>query len=126
MLMQPMKCPAADAGVHDLPAMRALVGDDEDLLNEIVALFLREYPRLMSAIRDAAAARDVRALQFSAHAMKGSIGNMAAPRAYKAAMDLEAVARTGQLAAARDAVAALDCELSLLHDALAAVRSSPQ
>lgn len=116
-----MTRPAADVGVHDLPALLALVGDDEELMVEIIELFLREYPRLMGGIRDAVTAGDVRALQFSAHAMKGSVGNMAAPRAYKAAMDLETYARADQLRPARDAAKSLEHELSLLHDALASL-----
>ena len=117
--------PAADAGVHDLPALLALVGNDEELMREIIALFLREYKRLMTDIRDAAAAGDVRALQFSAHAMKGCVGNMAAPRAYKAAMDLEVLARDDQLPAARIAATLLEDELLLLHDALASLIPGP-
>ena len=117
--MTPSQAAAANAGIHDLPALLALVGDDEELMREIIVLFLAEYQRLMGDIRDAGAAGDVRALQFSAHAMKGCVGNMAAPRAYKAAMDLEVVARGDDLPAARTAAKLLDDELTLLRDVLA-------
>jgi protein-histidine pros-kinase len=107
-----------DLAVFDAAALLALVGDDEELMQEIIGLYLREYPRILTDIRAAAASGDVRALEFSAHALKGSVGNMAAKRAREAAMELETLARADQLPAARDSLATLERELSRLHDAL--------
>ena len=115
----------AEEAVHDRPALLTLVGDDEELLNEIVALFLREYPRLLGGIHAALASGDVQALQFSAHALKGSVGNMAAPRTLRAAMDLEAIARADRLPAAGEALATLERELSHLHIALTGPVADP-
>ena len=92
---------------------------------EVVALFLREYPRLLGGIRTALASGDVRALQFSAHALKGSVGNMAAPRTFRAAIDLEATARADRLPAAAEALATLERELSHLHVALGSPPPGP-
>jgi signal transduction histidine kinase/CheY-like chemotaxis protein/NO-binding membrane sensor protein with MHYT domain len=109
---------ADDTRVLDTTALLALVGGDEELMHEIVDLFLVEYPRLLGDIRRTAATGDARALQFSAHALKGSVGNMAAGRTLEAAMALETAARAGQLPAARGAIATLERELAHLHDAL--------
>ncbi|MBA3557671.1 MAG: response regulator [Gemmatimonadaceae bacterium] len=110
-----------DLSVLDETALLALVGGDEQLMQEIVTLFLDEYPRILRSIQASSARGDVSALQFSAHALKGSVGNMAAARAYEAAIKLDAVACTGQLPAAREAVAALESELARLEDALTGI-----
>ena len=104
--------------VFDASALLDLVGGDEDLKREIIALYLAEYPRLLAGIRAAATSGDARALQFSAHALKGSVGNMAATRAYAAAEELETLARAEQIPEARTAVATLERELALLENAL--------
>jgi len=107
-----------DLSVLDEAALLALVGGDEELMREIIALYLVEYPRLLRDIRAAAASGDVRALELSAHALKGSVGNMAASRASEAARELETLARADQLPAARDSLATLEHELARLQDAL--------
>jgi HPt (histidine-containing phosphotransfer) domain-containing protein len=103
-----------DPEVHDLPALLILVGGDRPLMHEIIALFLQEAPRLMGNVRDAATRGDLGALQFSAHALKGSVGNMAAARTSHAAAELETHARAGQLPEARAALATLERALAEL------------
>jgi len=117
--------PGEDLQVLDEAALLALVGGDEPLMHEIIDLYLQEYPRLLGDIRAAAASGDVRALQFSAHALKGSVGNMAAARAHKAAMEVEALARADQLEGARGALPALERELLQLHDGLSGLALRP-
>jgi two-component system, sensor histidine kinase and response regulator len=104
--------------VLDEAALLALVGGDETLMHEIIDLYLRESPRLLREIRAASAAGDTGALQFSAHALKGSVGNMAAARAYAAAMALETAARAGDLDASRTILATVEHEFSLVQDIL--------
>jgi two-component system sensor histidine kinase/response regulator len=107
-----------DFAVIDEPALLELVGGDEQLKEEIIDIYLEDYPRLLGEIRAAAASGDLEALQFSAHALKGSVGNMAATGAHKAASDLEALAFGKQLPAARLTLVSLERELSLLRDVL--------
>ena len=107
-----------DLSVLDEAALLALVGGDEELMREIIALYLVEYPRLLRDIRAAAASGDARALELSAHALKGSVGNMAASRASEAARELETLARADQLPAARGVLITLERELARLQNAL--------
>ncbi len=104
--------------VFDASALLELVGGDEELKREIIALYLAEYPRLLAGIRAAATSGDARALQFGAHALKGSVGNMAAPRAYAAAQELETLARADRIPDARAALLILEQEFARLADAL--------
>ena len=114
-----------DLSVFDAAALLALVGDDKELMQEIVELYLKEYPRILGDIRAAAASGEVRALEFSAHALKGSVSNMAAKRAYAAAIELETHAHADQLPAARDSLTTLERELSRLERALTGLAPEP-
>jgi two-component system, sensor histidine kinase and response regulator len=107
-----------DLSVFDEAALLTLVGGDDELMQEIIDLYLAEYPRLMRDIHAAVAGEDARALNFAAHALKGSVGNMAASRSYNAALELETLARAGNLREARASMATLARELARLQDAL--------
>ena len=100
--------------VFDEGALLDLVGRDESLMREIITLFLDEAPRLLAQIRSALTDGNLFALQFAAHALKGSVANMAAVRAFGAALELETVARAGRLDDALNATAALESEIERL------------
>ena len=94
------------------------LGGDEELLREVARLFLDEYPALMVGIREAVAARDADALQRAAHSLKGSVSNFGADAAYNAALVLEMMGRTRDLAQAERGLAELDEALRYIHPAL--------
>lgn len=88
------------------------VGGDEDLLREMAQLFLEEYPAQISAIRNAVSQRDAKAIERTAHSLKGSVGNFAASTAYQSALALEIVGRTGKLEEAEQTLKALETALA--------------
>ena len=94
------------------------LGGDEELLREVARLFLDEYPALMVEIREAVAARDADALQRAAHSLKGSVSNFGADAAYNAALVLEMMGRSRDLAQAERGLAELDEALQYIHPAL--------
>ncbi len=66
------------ADTFDRAALMESVGDDPVLLREIIGIFLEaDEPRLIAALSDAAAKRDGRALESSAHALKGLLSEFA-------------------------------------------------
>lgn len=73
------------------------VGGDSELLQEMAQIFLEECPSQMLAVRSAVAARDPKAVERSAHSLKGSVGNFGATMAQQAALALEMLGRRGQL-----------------------------
>jgi CheY-like chemotaxis protein len=77
---------------------------DEMLITEIVGMFLEECPKLMRSVCQAVTQVDAPALERAAHKLKGSVADMAAPQAVKAAQCLEQMGRQGDL---KDAEAAL-------------------
>jgi HPt (histidine-containing phosphotransfer) domain-containing protein len=95
------------------------VEGDRELLAEMIGLFLEEYPDLVAELRSALTVHDATLLHHTAHTLKGSVGNFSAHRAFAAALTLEKLGRSGDLAAAPAAFAALERELEYLHPVLA-------
>ncbi|MCX6622413.1 MAG: Hpt domain-containing protein [Acidobacteria bacterium] len=106
--------------MFDLDREEALdrVGGDLELLQEVAALFLEEYPVLLDHIRQAIGAGDALALEHSAHSLKGSVGNFGAKSAHEAAFQLELAGRTHDLSRAPERLAKLESSLSHLHVSL--------
>jgi two-component system sensor histidine kinase/response regulator len=102
-------------------AALARVGGDLDLLKEIAALFLDEYPRELDGIRKALAAGDAHALERAAHGLKGSVANFGARAAVDSAFQLEQFGRAGKLDQAPPALAELERALACLHAELSSL-----
>jgi CheY-like chemotaxis protein len=109
--------------VLDRQAILARVGNDRQLLKELVDLFLDEAPRLITAIREAIARADVPALKVAAHTLKGAVSNFSTWPAFEAALRLETMGQTGELAQAGETVAALEVAMAQLVPALVQLAS---
>jgi CheY-like chemotaxis protein len=68
----------------------------------IVNIFLGDAPRHVAEIRRALEERNSAAVAEEAHALKSGSGNVGATRLYKLCVDLESIARRGDLDAAQD------------------------
>jgi two-component system sensor histidine kinase/response regulator len=115
-----------DTAEHSAPTFNLAealerVDGDRQLLGELATLFLQEYPQMLAEIREALASHDPKALQHSAHTLKGSVGNFGAQSASEAAFVLEKMGRQGDLSAAPGALTRLEAELARLQPALAAL-----
>ena len=95
------------------------VGGDAELLEEIVELYLDEYPVLFDQIQVAVQSGDAPGLYRSAHTLKGSLGALAAEAAQQCAMELETSGRLGEMAGVSSMVAGLENLLHQLHEELA-------
>ena len=107
--------------VLDRATALARVGGDLDLLKEIGALFLDEYPRALDEIHKALATGDAKMLERSAHGLKGSVANFGARAAVDAAFQLEQFGRAHKLDQAPRALAALERSLACLHAELSSI-----
>jgi two-component system sensor histidine kinase/response regulator len=85
---------AAGAAFDPTDAL-ARVGDDRELLAQLVQLFRGESPALMATIRKAVASGDSATLARVAHTLKGSVGNFGVTPAFEAARELERLGRDG-------------------------------
>lgn len=88
---------ANQLAVLDRAIALSRVGGDAELLQEMAQLFLEECPSQLESVRAAVRARDAKALERSAHSLKGSVGNFGAAAAHQAALTLEMLGRRGEL-----------------------------
>ena len=96
------------------------VDGHEDLLRELVDVFLEDAPRLLEQVRRALMIDDGTALYKSAHTLKGSAGNFAAPQVVACITRIEAGARANDFAAARRDFGVLEATLQALFADLSA------
>jgi PAS domain S-box-containing protein len=116
--MAPTAKPREQEPIDTASALVRVEGDVE-LLNELVALFLKDLPALLTKLREAITAGDAKAIEHSAHKLKGSVGNFSAHPAFEAALKLEVLGREGSLSEAEPAYAELEKEIERLISAMA-------
>lgn len=98
------------------------VDGDMELLAEMVEIFLEDCPGLLTGIQKAIESQDVEALEYSAHTLKGAVGNFAAVGAFEAAFKLEEMGRTSNIIGANEAYMTLAGEMERLRPVLSALR----
>jgi CheY-like chemotaxis protein len=104
--------------VIDHAALLAGFDGNRRLLNQIVRLFLADYPQRLAEIKESIHRRDADTLARAAHTLKGSVGNFAAKKAFALAQRLETAGRNGQLDSAGEECVALESELALMSKEL--------
>ena len=108
----------------DWAAALEYVGGDRNMLRDLVAIFLDEYPRWLEELRQAVRARNLPAVKRIAHNFKGSMRLLGARPVQEAAFVLDLKSRDGNLAGAEAAAAALEAGIDCLKPAL--VRAAAQ
>jgi PAS domain S-box-containing protein len=99
------------------------VGGDFELLQEVVGLFLDDYPRAIEKIRTAVAANDASGVEHSAHSLKGSVSTFGAQDVFESALALEKQGRSGNLSGALDGLSKLEKALQALRPELEALQA---
>lgn len=94
------------------------VGGDAELLKEIAQLFLDDYPKSLTELREAVEARDAKRVERSAHGLKGSVSNFGAAPAVQAALQLETMGRAQQLVEVEQVLRTLELALAALRPEL--------
>jgi PAS domain S-box-containing protein len=110
----------ADGAVDLAEAMNRVAGD-QGLLRSMIAMFLEQCPKEMAVLRESVNHADAGALRRAAHTLKGTIGIFGRREAYAAADRLEALGKSGDLAAATPALTELEDALARLRPALTAL-----
>ena len=108
-------------GVLDRVELLARVDGDRVLLVELVRLFVQERPALLDSMEAALRDGDAQELARAAHKAKGAFGNLSAPLAQQAAVELELLARHGELALATDVFLRLRVQVDRLEAELRAL-----
>jgi HPt (histidine-containing phosphotransfer) domain-containing protein len=97
------------------------VGEDAELLKEIAALFMEDYPSVLAEIQAAAARGDALGVERAAHGLKGSVANFGAQAAVDAAFQIERMGRAGDLNRVSEAIDTLARALDALRPELEAL-----
>jgi HPt (histidine-containing phosphotransfer) domain-containing protein len=87
------------------------VDGDMQLLAELAALFVQDYPRLMEEIRSSISTADSSTLERAAHTMKGRLAFFGIQKARELAMELETLGRTQALTHAAQSLAKIEAEM---------------
>ncbi|MBM4258231.1 MAG: PAS domain S-box protein [Deltaproteobacteria bacterium] len=108
--------------IFDLDEALNRVDGDRELLREMAAVFLDEYPLLLTTMQDALSHGNAQTLTFAVHTLKGSVANFAANNAFEAALKLEKIGRQGNLTQAKTALAEMEAELARLAPLLTTLK----
>jgi HPt (histidine-containing phosphotransfer) domain-containing protein len=92
------------------------VGDDEEVLAEVIGLFLQDVSGRMDDIRRAIREGDPKRLETAAHTLKGAASCLGGESTAAAASRLEALGKTEELSGATEGLAELECELKRFID----------
>jgi PAS domain S-box-containing protein len=111
-------------GEIDYSAALARVGGDADLLKELLGMFLEEYPRLLSQIREGLGGHDAASVSSAAHQLKGLLAQFGAETARQAAYAVEQPARQGDLSATGVHLQVLEAAMRRIHPELARMAGS--
>jgi two-component system sensor histidine kinase/response regulator len=121
------------ASITELPAFDKLdrnailerVEGDEQLLEEIVQLFIEDCPRLVGQMKDSLREQNAAGLRLAAHTLKGSLGYFEPSRACVLAHELEILGRDGKLEDAAPVYQALVAMIEELQPLLADLIKKP-
>jgi signal transduction histidine kinase/CheY-like chemotaxis protein len=102
-------------GVLDGNSALELLGGDKELLSDVCGTFLEESPQLLRSVQEAVREGRAEDVHRLAHTLKGSVSVFGAQRAAQAALRLETIGRSKDLAQAEEALAALTQEMVLLQ-----------
>lgn len=104
-------------------AALARVGGDRELLGELAALFLDEYPQLLDQARQGLLGGDFDAIANSAHQLKGLLGQFGADHAREVAMRVEVAGRNANRDGATASLAELTAAMAAIRGALESMAS---
>ena len=110
--------PSQETLGFDAAALMHHVGGDRELLREIVEIFLATAPQMLADVRSAVVSGDCRKVEQAAHALRGAARNFFSASVEQAALALEAMGRSRDLADARSAFGVLAEKLDKLRSSL--------
>ena len=102
----------------DEDALRIRLSGDQQLMADVIRVFLEDLPGRLAAIREAVTSGNAVALREAAHALKGAAGNLSAGGLFDAACVLERVGAESRMGAAEAASRQLAIEATNIVDVL--------
>ena len=94
--------------IIDLPEVLERVQDDKELLLELFDIFEDDFQKKRQELKGAVSAGDFAKIKETAHAMKGSSGNLSAKPMYAACVQLEQMAKSNSTIGMADLIKTID------------------
>ncbi len=116
--------PAPDRDAWNKAETIENLGGDEELLRELVEIFVDQSPKLLNKLRDAISSFDAEGVMRAAHSIKGELSCLGAAAAAETAQELETMGSKKEMAGASEMFTSLERELKALKLALADFRQS--
>lgn len=98
------------------------LGNDEELVSEVISVFLEDTPLQIAYLKSAEVNRDLKNIIRQGHVIKGASGNVSALRIRQVAVEIEKAGKNGEL----DIVSSLVAELEAQFQAFQEYLSSSQ
>jgi HPt (histidine-containing phosphotransfer) domain-containing protein len=96
------------------------LGNDEELLRDIIQIYLEDSPAMLERIHAAVAAADANELQRAAHILKGLAATLSAAEVVGVAQRLEHIGASRNLTDAANAAEDVDHRVAELNEAVQA------
>ncbi len=90
------------------------LGGDENLLLEVIEIFREQAPKHLASLRAAIAQWDAKAVETTAHSLKGELGYLSVPETHQMARELEEAGRNSDLEGAARLLPRFEAEISTL------------
>ncbi len=116
---------AGERLVFDRQMALERINGEEQLLDEVIQLFLNDAPSRLAEVRASLELGDPKRLQIAAHSLKGAAGYVGADRTAAQALKLEELGQKGDLTPAINEFRQLEQEIEQLRQAIAAFNSQP-
>ncbi len=106
--------------LYDLTPLRMLIQNDEKQFKKLLTIFLQTFEQNITALQEAVDNNSAAQVEFTAHKIKGSAGQLRATRVSEIAFDLETMGREARLENAHEGLRALEKSYQNLKPALEA------
>lgn len=101
--------------VFDKQELLEELDGDREFLEESLEMLNAEAPTLIDQIRDGIESNDAEKIRIAAHTIKSMVGNFCAPPAFEAALHVETIGHSGDLAECVAGFASLENEVKRLQ-----------
>src|SRR5690349_6005522 len=98
----------------NLSELLTRVGNDRELLSELLGIFKQECGPLLHTLQAAVSSEDMKLIETTSHTLKGMLASLAASRASSAASHLEQIGHGQERTRLNEAWNTLESEIALL------------
>jgi signal transduction histidine kinase/CheY-like chemotaxis protein/ligand-binding sensor domain-containing protein len=109
---------AASSALWQRSRVLETLGGDEDLLQQVIQIFMTEAPKHLAALRLAAVERDAPGMEKTAHSIKGELGYFNVPAIARYARELEEKATRSEWSGTAELIERIDAGVVGLLDAI--------